>query len=290
MYLLREELQDRRHVKMRRQLSILNVGGHPKDVVIYAGGTIAKHIALGDRVCLLTPHHGLSHHEAAIENWRKGHEPDWGSLIEERRRELVEAAAELGVSDVRFLGHDDTIPVVDKGIVNEIADVIGEVRPDIIITHHPHDSVQAHAVSAQMALLAMEAAKGMRAGRSYTPHSVLQVFFHTQISTTTVLENFLPRVPPTLVEITDVIHKKKNAMNRFKTQHYGEDSPLQRKLSEALDCPIAAIHARVPYAEAFVAYYPQVYKSLPLSEYAMELAQKSATESYAYLTQMLLDA
>ena len=40
-------------------LSILNIGGHPKDVILYAGGTMAVHAAKGDRVCALTPTHGL---------------------------------------------------------------------------------------------------------------------------------------------------------------------------------------------------------------------------------------
>ena len=274
---------------MRRQLSILNIGGHPKDLVLYVGGTLAKHVALGDRVCALTPHHGLSHHQVAIESWKRGEEPDWGSLIEERRTELGEACAELGVTDVRFLGHDDEVPVVDKQIVNEIADVIGEVRPDVIITHHPQDSVHAHAVSTQMTLLAEDAAGRLRVGKSYAPHSVNQIFFHTQIGTTTILENSLPRVPTTLVEITEVIHQKKRAMNRFKSQHYGEDMPLQRKLSEALDAPIAGIPRRVSYAEGFVRYYPDVYQSLPVSEYALQLGDKSAAETYDYFTQMLVD-
>ena len=33
---------------MARQLSILNIGGHPKDAIMYAGGTLAKHAGNGD--------------------------------------------------------------------------------------------------------------------------------------------------------------------------------------------------------------------------------------------------
>ena len=45
------------------KLSILNIGGHPKDAIIYAGGTMANHIANGDKVCTLTPTHGLATYE-----------------------------------------------------------------------------------------------------------------------------------------------------------------------------------------------------------------------------------
>lgn len=92
---------------MATQISILNIGGHPKDAILYAGGTLAKHILKGDRVCTLTPTHGLSHHGRAIEARNRGEDIDMGALMEERRQELVDAAAELGVTDVRFLGYSD---------------------------------------------------------------------------------------------------------------------------------------------------------------------------------------
>ena len=50
----------------RRQLSILNIGGHPKDAILYAGGAMVNHIEAGDRVCILCPTSGLSHHIKAI--------------------------------------------------------------------------------------------------------------------------------------------------------------------------------------------------------------------------------
>ena len=51
---------------------------------------------------------------------------------------------------------------------------------------------------------------------------------------------------------------KSNAMNKFTSQHYGEGSPLQRKLGETLDGGVHAIHMRVPYAESFVAHNPEI--------------------------------
>jgi LmbE family N-acetylglucosaminyl deacetylase len=274
---------------MTRRLSILNVGGHPKDVILYAGGTMAMHVENGDRVCALTPTHGLSHHQTGIADYERGIEVDRDALIAERKQELIEAAGELGVTDVRFLGHDDEIPLPKEEIVNDIADVIGEVRPDIIVTHWPHDSVEGHANATRMVLLALEATAGMREGRSYAPHSPKQVFFHTQRGRTNVLERGRPVVPTTVIDITSVIHKKSNAMNRFRSQFYGEESPLQRKLSESLDGSIDAIHVRVPYSESFVAMDPEVHRLLPLSDYALEIADKTEADRYAYMTQMLLD-
>ena len=212
-----------------------------------------------------------------------------GSLIEERKQELVEAAAELGVTDVRFLGYDDEIVLPREEIIIDIADVIREVRPDIIITHWPEDTVAAHGNATKMTMLALEAASGIRANRSYAPHAPKQIFFHAHSGRTNLGENARPQNPTTVIDITDVIHKKANAMNKFRSQYYGEDSPLQRKLSESLDGSQHAIHARVPYAEAFIAFKPELYQLLPLSEYGTEIGKKSEPEGYEYLTQMLLD-
>ena len=274
---------------MERQLSILNVGGHPKDAIMYAGGTAAMHVARGDRVCNLTPTHGLSHHETALEDFYAGGEmPDLGPLIEERKKEFVDASNDLGVTNVRFLGYDDDIPVPKEEIIYDIADVIGDIRPDIIITHNPYDETPAHANATRMVILAMEAAMGFRPNRRVRPHEVHRVFYHTQPGRS-VNETVFARVPTTLIDITDVVHKKSQAMNRFRSQWYGGEHPTQRKLGEALDGGMHAIIARVPYAEHFIAQDPQVYKHLPLSEYGLELTDKPVTEQYEYMTQMLLD-
>ena len=78
-------------------------------------------------------------------------------------------------------------------------------------------------------------------------------------------------------------------MNRFESQHYGPDSPLQHKLGEVMDGSISAIHSRVPYAEAFLPLNANVYRSLPFSEYELEIAKRTSEETYASMTQMLLD-
>ena len=276
-------------------LSILNVGGHPKDVVLYAGGTMAQHAARGDRVCMLTPTTGLSHHLKAIERYRHtGEQPDMDELVEERRQELVAASQELGITDVRFLGYPDDIPVIDKTIVNDIADVIGEIQPNVIVTHWPYDTVQAHAMATQMTMLAVEAASGIRPGKPYPPTGgdtgvTAQVFYHAQIGRTNVLENLAIRIPTTVIDISDTIKKKSRAMNRFKSQNYGQQSPLQRKLGEALDGNIFAIHHRVAYAEAFISHLPQVYRYLPDDECGRELAARPSDEAFKAWTTLQLD-
>ena len=270
------------------RLTVLSIGGHPKDVVLYAGGTMALHVERGDNVVALTPTHGVSHHEKAVAASKRGEKIDIESTKRERMRELVEACAELGVSDVRCLGHDDDVPMVERRIVEDIADVIVDVRPDFIVTHHPNDSVVMHGVTGQMTLIALETARTIRASVN-PPHSVRQVFFHTQYGRTNVLEQDIPRIPSVVIDITSTVRKKAAAMNHFQSQYYGPDSPLQRKLGEVLDGSISAIHSTVPYAEAFLPLNANVYRSLPFSEYERELAERTSEDTYVDMTQMLLD-
>ena len=271
------------------KLSVLNVGGHPKDAILYAGGTMANHIANGDTVCTLTPTHGLSHHETAIANFKQNKKFNFDSLIAERKNELEAASAELGIKDVRFLGHDDTIILPKPEIIKEITDVILEVKPDIIITHWPNDTVPAHANATQMTLLAIEAASCVQKDDSKQPHSIKQIFFHVSQGRTNIRENSRPPNPTTIIDITDVIHLKSNAMNKFKSQYYGENGNLQRKLGEALDGNIHAIHSRVPYAESFIADQPSLYSLLPLSEYQLSIQNKTKEDNLKHLSQFLIN-
>lgn len=281
---------------MTDQMSILNVGGHPKDVIAYAGGTMAKHAARGDRICMLTPTTGLALHHTAIDQYKEtGDKPDLDALIQERKQELVDASAELGITDVRFLGYPDDIPVVDKRIVSDIADIIGEVKPNVIITHWPHDSSPAHAVATQMTLLAAETASTIRPGKPYAPTGggegihAPQILYHATAGRSNILENLTIRIPTMIIDISDVMKQKSRAMNKFKSQNYGEGSPLQRKLGETVDGNLHAIHSRVAYAETFVAHNPEVYDYIPTNEYGRKLAARSRDETLKAFTSVAWD-
>ena len=96
------------------------------------------------------------------------------------------------------------------------------------------------------------------------------------------------RVPTTIIDITDTAVLKANAMNRFTSQHYGEDSPLHRKLGEGMDGGTYAVHSRVAYAEAFLAHNPEVYEYLPVSDYRRMLSARTPEKLFDDMTKMLL--
>ena len=273
---------------MNDQLSLLFIGGHPKDVILYAGGTMALHVQRGDRVVALSPTYGLTHHQKAVAAFNRGEELDLDLLKTERLKELTASCFELGVTDVRCLDYDDSVPIIDREVILQIADVIGQIRPDVIVMHHPHDSVGMHGAVAQMTLTAMENASTVLQGK-HKPHTPRQVFFHTQFGRTNLLEHDVPRIPSVVIDITPTVVKKAKAMNHFVSQDYGEDSPLQRKLGEILDGNIFGLHKRVAYAEHYAPFNSSVYDSLPLSDYELRLSTRTPEETLLDMTQMLLD-
>ena len=273
---------------MDGQLKILNVGAHPADAFDRVGGTMAQHVRRGDEVCVAVLSHGVRSHawKAFDERKATGETPEIAPLIDEKEREVIEGCRELGVTDVRFLKHEDEVILVREDMIGQIADVIRDFRPNIIITHHPREGHPAHAACAEMTLLALDVASGIRAsdnGQS-KGHKVAQVFFTSLSGRMNVLENDNPRWPSILVDIADVIDQKLKAMQKLKSQYYS--GPLGKKVLDVYE-GYYGLHARVPWVEPFVAYKLEVYKHLVVSDFNLELAKKSSAEAFEYSTRMI---
>jgi N-acetyl-1-D-myo-inositol-2-amino-2-deoxy-alpha-D-glucopyranoside deacetylase len=163
---------------------ILLVHAHPDDETIQNGATMAKYVADGRGVTLVTCTAGEMGEILVPELEHLAADRD-DALGEHRRGELEAAMKELGVTDHRFLGgfgayrdsgmkwHEDgyAIPADDvhenafwHADIREAADhlvaVIREVRPQVLVTYdefgnygHP-DHIQAHRVSTYAAALA----------------------------------------------------------------------------------------------------------------------------------------
>jgi N-acetyl-1-D-myo-inositol-2-amino-2-deoxy-alpha-D-glucopyranoside deacetylase len=163
---------------------LLLVHAHPDDECIGQGATMAKYVAEGRGVTLVTCTAGEMGEILVPELEHLAADKEDG-LGEHRRGELDEAMAVLGVTDHRFLGgfgtyrdsgmkwHEDgyAIPADDihdnafwHADLTEAADhlvpVIREVRPQVLVTYdqfgnygHP-DHIQAHRVAMYGAMLA----------------------------------------------------------------------------------------------------------------------------------------
>ena len=163
---------------------LLLVHAHPDDESIGQGATMARYVAEGRGVTLVTCTAGEMGEVLVPELAHLAAEHD-GGLEHQRRVELEQAMKELGVSDHRFLGgfgrfrdsgmkwHEDGHAVAadetdERAFANAdlteaanlLVEVIREVRPQVLVTYdefggygHP-DHIQAHRVAMYAATLA----------------------------------------------------------------------------------------------------------------------------------------
>jgi N-acetyl-1-D-myo-inositol-2-amino-2-deoxy-alpha-D-glucopyranoside deacetylase len=163
---------------------MLLVHAHPDDESIGQGATMAKYVAEGRGVTLVTCTAGEMGEILVPELEHLGADRD-DALGEHRRGELADAMAALGVTDHRYLGgfgtyrdsgmkwHEDGHAVAADDVhenafwhadlteaATHLVQVIREVRPQVLVTYdefggygHP-DHVQAHRVATYGAALA----------------------------------------------------------------------------------------------------------------------------------------
>lgn len=108
-------------------MNILAIGAHPDDIEIFMFGTLAACAARGDHLDYVIATDGA-----------KGGTSDAARLNATRKREAEVAAALLGVSP-RFLGFPDGALAADAILVSALKVAIGELEPDLILTHPAND-------------------------------------------------------------------------------------------------------------------------------------------------------
>ncbi len=107
----------------------LVVVAHPDDVDFGAAGTVANLTDAGVEVvyCLVTDGQAGGFDRTIPRE----------EMASIRRQEQTKAAAEVGVTELRFLGHMDGTVVADLQLRQDISRVIREVRPQVVITQMP---------------------------------------------------------------------------------------------------------------------------------------------------------
>ena len=263
---------------MTTKLSLLVTAGHPADAFDGVGGTLAMHADRGDRVTVAVMTHGVKTHSwnlMAQERTAKASatEEDVQTQIETKEQEIRDGLAILGVQDVRFMGVDDTFLNLDEKIVWELAELIREVRPHIVITQSPLEQNgvgDQHALCGQMTLMAIRLAGGVMPECSMPPFGVFRVYIEASGGKTTSLEYERNRFPHVLINVEDVVERKVKAIDTLQSQFY--DGDLGRKMVEVRGFTWG-LHQRLAYVEAFQLYEPLVYSHLPVPEYDFERAK-----------------
>jgi len=113
--------------------SALAVMAHPDDVDFSAAGLVAQLTDAGAEVtyCLVSDGQAGGF-DRSIERT---------TMASIRREEQTKAAAELGVSNLIFLGRMDGEVTFDLTLRHDLTRVIRQVRPQVVITHPPEINV-----------------------------------------------------------------------------------------------------------------------------------------------------
>lgn len=118
----------------QKKSHILAIGAHAGDMELCAGATMAKYVQQGHKVTLLHLTPG-----------EKGHPKLTPEEYAKQKIEEAHKFAHIIGADVKFFDYKDAELPVNDEIKYQVADVIREVKPDILITHWKNSMHKDHA-------------------------------------------------------------------------------------------------------------------------------------------------
>ncbi|WP_010135397.1 bacillithiol biosynthesis deacetylase BshB1 [Ochrovirga pacifica] len=190
---------------MNIKLDILAIGAHPDDVELGCGGTLAKEIAEGKMVGILD----LTQGELGTRGTPKI-----------RAMEAEAAAGILGVMLRENLGLPDGFLENSKEYQLKIVEVIRKYQPDIVLCNAIDDRHPDHAKASKLAsdacflagLRAIKTDVGYGDQEAWRPKNVYHYIQWKDIK------------PDFVVDISDYMDVKENAIKAFKSQFYDPNS------------------------------------------------------------------
>ena len=180
---------------------VLVVAAHTDDEVLGCGGTIARHVAEGDEVCVAFMADGVSSRLSAT------------SAEHELRSAAAEGARKiLGMHKNFYLNFPDnrldSIPLLD--IVRKLELVINEIQPEIVYTHHCGDLNIDHRITSQAV---------MTACRPVPESSIREIYaFEIMSSTEWNHSASCSFIPNTFVNISDYWGRKQKALEAYQLE------------------------------------------------------------------------
>lgn len=205
-------------------MKILAIGAHLDDIEIACGGTLSKAVQSGHEVkALVMSKSGYTNTAGQVQR-----------TAENAVKEGTKALNTLGITDIEIKDHPAKDIPFDSHAVNDIDLVIQKFMPDIIFTHHPFDTHQAHAGVSNASIAA--------ARRKNT------IFFYEPITPSG--RSYVAFRPQLYVDISQTIDHKINALREHKTEYNkfgGEDWITGVKCR----CGFRGYEIGKQYAEAF---------------------------------------
>ncbi|MBR8740639.1 PIG-L deacetylase family protein [Nocardiopsis sp. MG754419] len=190
----------------------LVVMAHPDDADFSCAGTVALWTEAGAEVVYLMVTDG----EAGGDELTL----DSAEIAEMRRGEQRRAAAEVGVEDVRFLGHPDGRVLATLDLRRDIARVIRQFRPHRMIIPSPERDWDSIAASHPDHMATGEAAINAVFPDARNPHAHRELLHEEGLAPWTVPEVWVTGgpLPRHYSDITSVFERKLAALAEHKSQ------------------------------------------------------------------------
>ena len=208
---------------VERALCVL---AHPDDVDFGSGGTVARMTAAGTEVtyCIVTDGDAGGFDETPREQ-----------MPALRRAEQQAAAAEVGVTDVRFLGYPDGRLELTLDLRRDISRVIRQVRPQRILTSSPERWWERVAASHPDHMTVGEATLRAVYPDARNPFAFPELLEEEGLEAWTVSEVWLGRQPAGRPRRRRHRDRRAEVRRPEVPRHAGEPPPRHRGLRERLD-------------------------------------------------------
>lgn len=188
---------------MNRKNTILVIAPHPDDDLIGCGGSIAKHLDLANRVCIVYVTNG----DAFNSNYSQA------EFTKLRIKETHDAAQAMGLKTENLFFLEETVWDINPNKARlKILALIRNLKPDICYVPHSQDEHVDHKLVHQIAMEAIKMAPGPWFKRNKEENS-------WEVPTVLAYEVWTPLNKFGFVEnITDFIEKKSAALCQHKSQ------------------------------------------------------------------------
>ena len=184
-------------------MKVLAVGCHPDDLEIACGGTLRKYVEQGADVYMCHVANGNMGHVKIMP------EP----LAVMRAGESEKSGGIIGAKKVYNIDVGDlNVTHYDESVVNALADIIRQTKPDVIITHNDVDYMQDHVETSKLAFNASFVATIAHRSKNFRPlSSLVPIYFMDTLAG-------VDFIPSHYVDISDQIEIKLQALSCHESQ------------------------------------------------------------------------
>lgn len=178
--------------------TVLVVAAHADDEALGCGGTIARHVAEGDTVHAVFLADGISSRQSVD-----------AKALSQRQAAAEQARQILGIASHTFLGLPDNrldaMPLID--VIQPLEQVIRQISPQVIYTHHYGDLNVDHRVAHQAVMTACRPQPGCGVREIYA--------FEVMSSTEWASAGLMPFLPNMFVDISGFLPTKLKALQAY---------------------------------------------------------------------------